>query len=113
MPIITLPISVASSGDNVIQAAVSGKLIAVKAYVLVADGAVTAQFYDGASANNLPLSGPLSFAANGGAVAPLYSNPDETHGGQWFKTSLGNALVLKLGGAVGVRGHMVLRIGTG
>lgn len=89
-------ISASDSGDNTIVAASSGKAFRVLAYVLVADDAVAVKWKDGASTDT---SGDMSLAANGGVAAPY--NPDGH-----VATSVGNALVLNLSGAVAVNGHL-------
>lgn len=88
-------VSVASSGDNSVVAAVTSKKIRVLAYVLVADAAVAVKWRNGST----DVSGAMSFASNGGASAPF--NPVG-----WFETSVTTALQLNLGSAVGVRGHI-------
>lgn len=103
-PVKFAKIDVAASGDNTIVAAVAAsapepaKKIRVLGYVLVADGAVTAQWQSGAAGT--ALSGAMSLAANGGVSAPF------SPVGQ-FETVAGALLNLSLGGAVGVRGHLV------
>lgn len=92
-------IDVASSGDNTLVAADGTKKIKVLSYVIVADAAVTARWKSGAATN---LSGAMSLAANGTLVAPA-SAPAAGH---WLETAVNQALVLNLGGAVGVRGHL-------
>lgn len=92
-------VDTSTSGDNTIVAAEAGRKIKLLSYVLVADGAVFVRWKSGASTN---LSGRLSLAANGGAVAPP-ANPDA---GPWLETSAGEALVLNLSGAVEVGGHI-------
>jgi hypothetical protein len=103
-------ISAASSGDNTIVSAVVGRSIRVLGYVMVADAAVTARWYDGPSSDSLPLSGAMSFADNGGAVAAPAITPQPAGGIGWFKTRPGKALVLNLGGATGVRGHVLYEL---
>jgi len=88
-------VSVSSSGDNAIVAAVTSKVIRVFSYVLVADGAVAAKWRNGTT----DITGPMSFAANGGVSAPF---SPVGH----FQTSSNTALNLNLGSAVGVRGHI-------
>jgi hypothetical protein len=90
------PINVNTSGSNSIVAAVTGKSIRVLGYVMVADAAVTATWLQGVTA----ISGVMSLAANGGVAAPF---SPVGH----FQTAAGAALNLSLGGAVGVRGHLV------
>jgi hypothetical protein len=92
-------IDAASSGDNTVVAADATRKIKVLSYLAVADAAVTVRWKSGASTN---LSGAMSFAATGGCVAP----PVPPGGGHWLETAVNQALVLNLGGAVGVRGHL-------
>lgn len=92
------PVSVASSGDNSLVSAVAAKKIKVVSYVIVADGAVTARWYSGAAGT--ALSGAMSLAASGGVAAAA---PAGLH---LFETAVNTALVLNLGGAIGVRGHL-------
>jgi hypothetical protein len=91
-------IDVASSGDNTVVAAVTGKKIRVIALFLVAAGAVVARWESGASGT--ALTGQMTFAANGGKVLP-YSEAG------WFETAAGQLLNLELGGAVSVDGGIV------
>lgn len=90
-------IAASSSGDNTVVAAVAGKRIRVLSYMLVAAGAVTVRFESGAGGT--ALSGQMSLAANGGAVANFNQ-------GGWFQTAAGSLLNLELGGAVSVAGHL-------
>jgi hypothetical protein len=85
-----------TAGDKTIVAAQSGKRIVVSSYLIVAAGAVTARWKSG-STNK---SGPLTIAANGGVSAPGGSDS------RWFATGIGEALVLNLGGAIVVGGHV-------
>lgn len=88
-------VSASAAGDNTVVAAVASKKIRVISYVLVAAGAVTAKWRSGTT----DISGPLAFAANGGA-APGY-NPFG-----FFETASGAALNLNLSAAVTVGGHI-------
>ena len=90
-------INTSSTGDTTIVALVSGKVIRVLSYVIVADGAVAAKFTSGTAGT--ALTGAMSLSANGGVAAPF--NP-VGH----FQTGSGVALVLNLGAAVGARGHL-------
>lgn len=90
-------ISAASSGDNTIVAAVTGKKIRVINYALVATTAVTVAFESGAGGT--ALTGDMSIGATGGIVAP-----DADSG--WFETAAGALLNMELGGAVQVSGHI-------
>jgi hypothetical protein len=90
-------IAASSSGDNTVVAAVSGKKIRVLSYTLVAAGAVTCRFEDGAGGT--AKSGQMSFAANGGVSVPF---SPVGH----FETTAGTLLNLELGGAVAVAGHL-------
>lgn len=92
-------IDVSTSGDNTIVAAagvgLKNKLVS---YAFVADAAVVAKWFSGAAGT--ALSGGMSLAANGGVSA--IGTP-----GSWLmETATNTALVLNLGGAVGVRGHI-------
>lgn len=87
----------ATSGDNTIVAAVTGKKIRVHSLFMVAAGAVVARFESGAGGT--ALTGQMTFAENGGMVLP--HNPTG-----WFETDAGDLLNLELGGAVSVDGGL-------
>lgn len=87
----------ASSGDNTIIAAVSGKRICVLGYAFVTADAVTVRFESGAGGT--ALTGQMQFAANGGISVPPAS---DCH----FATAAGALLNLELGSAVSVDGHL-------
>lgn len=88
-------LSVSSSGDNSIVAAVTSKKIRVLAYVIVADGTVAAKWRNGTT----DVTGAMSLVANTGVVAPFCPVGH-------FETSVTTALQLNLSGAVGARGHI-------
>jgi len=90
-------INVSSSGDNTIVAAVSGKVTRVLSYSLVCDAANAVKWTSGAAGT--ALTGAMSFSANGGISTPF---SPVGH----FQTGTNTALVLNLGSAVGVRGHL-------
>lgn len=90
-------INTSATGDTSIVAAVTGKVIRVLSYVIVADSAVAAKFTSGAAGT--ALTGAMSLSANGGVAAPF--NP-VGH----FQTASNTALVLNLSAAVGARGHL-------
>lgn len=90
-------IDAATSGNNTIVAAVTGKKIRVLSAFVVAAGAVTARFESGA--DGTALTGQMSLAANGGFVLPF--NP-VGH----FETAAGVLLNLELSGAVSVDGSV-------
>lgn len=90
-------VDVAAGGDNTIVAADAANKIKVVSYVLVADAAVTARWKSGAGTN---LSGAMSFVANGGVAA---TDQPSAH---LLETAVNQALILNLGGAIGVRGHI-------
>lgn len=92
-----LAISVATSGDNQLLAAVAAKKFAIVSYVLVADAAVTVKF----RSNSVDLSGAMALAANG--VVSLRGSRAEP---LMLTGTVNQSLVLTLGGAVGVRGHL-------
>lgn len=92
-------IAAASSGDNTVVAAVTGKRIHVLSYVIVAAAAVSVKWKSGASVDE---SGVMALAANGGVVVPAIA-PGQ---GEWLVTDPGQALVLNLSGAISVGGHI-------
>lgn len=91
-------IDAATSGDNTIVAAVSGKKIRVLGFFLVSGGTVTARFESDAGGD--ALTGQMTLAVNV-EVAPGY-NP-----AGWFETNAGELLNLELSGAVSVDGALV------
>lgn len=91
-------VSAAGAGDNTIVAAIAGRQIKVASYVLVATGAVVATWKSGAAS---AISGAMSLAANGGI-----SEPGEASS-HVLETVAGQALVLNLGAAVQVSGHLM------
>lgn len=90
-------ISGATSGNNTLVAAVTGKKIRVLSYAIVAAGAVTVRFESGA--DGTALSGVMSLAANGGLSCSFNE-------GGWFETAAATLLNMELGGAVQVSGHL-------
>lgn len=88
-------ISGATSGDNTLVAAVSGKKIRVISMFLITAGAVDIRFEDGAGGT--ALTGVMSFPANGGIAL------DDNETG-WFETSAATLLNMELGAAVQVSG---------
>lgn len=87
----------AASGDTTLVAAVTGKRYIVVNYAIVATGAVSVKFKDGASTD---LTGAMALAANGGVS--FATDPTSPA----FQTSVGNALVINASGAVQVSGHI-------
>lgn len=94
-------INASLAGDNTIVAAILGRKIRVVNYTLISAGAVTVTWKSGTTA----ISGPMPLAANGG-MAPSSSvlTPSGLIG--VFETNANEALVLNLGGAVAVGGHL-------
>lgn len=94
-------INASLTGDNTIVAAIVGRKIRVVNYTLISAGAVTVTWKSGATA----ISGPMPLAANGG-MAPSSSvlTPSGLIG--VFETNVNESLVLNLGGAVAVGGHL-------
>lgn len=90
-------IDAATSGDNTLVAAVTGKKIRVLSYILVSAGTVTARFESGAGGT--ALSGQMTMAVNTGVSAAFNE-------GGWFETAAGSLLNLELSGAVSVDGHL-------
>jgi hypothetical protein len=96
--ILFAPISVSSSGANLIIAADATKKIKVLHYTLVADNAVVVKFQSGIT----DKTGAMSFGTNGGTSSPM-----GTPAGSWlFETEVNEPLNLNLSSAVGVRGHV-------
>lgn len=101
-PVKRAAIAVASSGDNTLVAAVSGKRIRVLAIFVLAAAAVNL-YFTSAAAGTVIFGGStnkINLAANGGFV--LSEAPDG-----WFETVAGEALVLNLSGAVAVSGGLI------
>ena len=88
-------IDAASSGDNTIVAAVTGKHIRVVSLMLMSAGTVTARFESGASGT--ALSGQMNLVANTGFCLPY--NPIG-----WFQTASAELLNIELSAAISVDG---------
>ena len=88
----------ATSGDNELVAAVTGKAIRVVDVMLVSTGTVNARFES--SAGGTALSGVINLTAQAG-FAPGYNRAGH------FQTVAGEALNLELSGAVSVDGWLV------
>ena len=92
-------IDAATSGDNEIVAAVTGKKIRVLAFVLVMTGtAVTVRFESGAGGT--ALTGQMT-PSQGNVIQAAYAPVGH------FETAAGQALNLELGGAQSVDGWLV------
>ena len=91
-------ISGATSGDNTLVTAVTGKKIRVLSLFLVAAGAVTVRFES--AAGGTALTGVMSVPANGSLVLPFNE-------AGWFETAAAALLNMELGGAVQVSGALV------
>ena len=90
-------IDVASSGDNTLVAAVSGKQLLLLSCVLISAGAVNARFEDGAGGT--ALSGQMNLTTNCGFTAPFNE-------GGWCITSSNTLLNLELSAAISVDGFL-------
>lgn len=90
-------IDAATSGDNELVAAVTGKKIRVVSMFYLASGTVTATFQS--AAGGTAITGGLQHTAQTGAVLPL--NEDG-----WFETIAGEALNLNLSAAISVDGAL-------
>lgn len=88
----------ATSGNNTIVAAVSGKKIRVLGVFLVASADVTVRFESGA--NGTALTGQMQLVANTGFVLPF--SPVG-----WFETAATTLLNLELSAAVSVDGSLI------
>lgn len=91
-------IDAATSGDNTLVAAVTGKKVRVVAAFLVAAGAVNVRFESGAGGT--ALTGQINLVANTGFVLPY--NP-----AGWFETGSSALLNLELSAAISVDGSLV------
>lgn len=91
-------ISCASSGSNEIVAAPVLKKIKVLNYSFIASGAVTVEW----RTSSTPISGAMSFAANGG-ISTSIGSPVM---GWLMETAAGQALNINLGSATAIRGHL-------
>lgn len=92
-------IDAATSGDNTLVAAVTGKKIRVLSCILVMTGtAITIRFESGASGT--ALTGQMQPTQGGGFVLPF--NPVG-----WFETAASTLLNLELGGAQSADGVLV------
>jgi len=90
-------IDAATSGDNTLVAAVSGRRIRVLALFLVSAGTVNVRFEDGAGGT--ALTGQMNLVANTGFVLPY--NP-----AGWFQTGTNTLLNLELSAAISVDGAL-------
>lgn len=97
-------INASASGDNTVIAAVPGKILRLLGYSASAAGAVTATWKSGSTAISGPMTlstGSIEFGVFGGG----------TYMAEYgiMQTAIGQALILNLGGAVQVGGHLVYR----
>jgi hypothetical protein len=89
-----------NAGDNVVLAASPGKYNYVFRMIFDVGGAANIQFFNGASANNLPLTGLITLFAGGSLLFPYDTIP-------WLLTTQGNSLVLNSSAAVVLGGEMI------
>jgi hypothetical protein len=94
---ITLPITIATSGDNSVIAAVTGKRYKVYKLFLVATGTVSIQINNGASKN---LIGVIPLLASG-----TFTHDAHGHVKEALVTDTGNAFIINLSAAVSVTGY--------
>jgi len=87
----------ATSGDNTVVSAVTGKKIRVIALFLVSAGTVNVRFES--AAGGTALTGQMNLIANTGFVLPF--NP-----AGWFETVASELLNLELSGAISVDGSL-------
>lgn len=92
----------ASSGNNTVIAAVTGKRIRVLSYTLVPTADVVARWESGAGGT--ALTGQMNLLAEDGVVSQGVSANCGSHG--CFETAAGALLNLELSGAVSVDGHL-------
>lgn len=93
-PLSSAVVNIGSSGNNVVVAGQTGKIIRVYRMAMVAMSSVTATIQDGGS---IALSGPMVLAANQELYFPFDTQPV-------FITSPGNAFEIKLSSGVSVGG---------
>ena len=93
-------INCATSGDNTIVAAVSGKQIKVIGLTIVPAAAVTARFESGAGGT--ALTGEMQLAAK-----DIFSLPPTNVGMHYFETAPGALLNLELSGATATDGFIL------
>jgi hypothetical protein len=94
-------VSGATSGNNTLVTAVTGKKIKVLSLVLAAASAVTVRLESGAGGT--ALTGVMSLTANDLKIVFPPAEP----GYHWVETAAGALLNLELGGAVQVSGCIV------
>jgi hypothetical protein len=93
-PLSSAVINIDSSGNNVVVAGQTGKIIRVYRMAMVAMSSVTATIQDGGST---ALTGPMVLAANQELVFNYDTQP-------WFISSAGNAFEIKLSSGVQTSG---------
>ena len=96
-------VSGATSGNNTLVAAVSGKKIKVLGLVLVVDSTVAVRLESGASGT--ALTGVMTITVTDDN--PVVVLPMTTPGSHWVETAAGALLNMELGGAVQVSGCIV------
>lgn len=92
----------ASSGDNTVVAAVTGRKIRVLSYVLIPTGDVVVRFESGAGGT--ALTGQINLLEEDGLVTSSVNINCSPHG--CFETAAGALLNLELSAAVSVDGHL-------
>lgn len=88
------PISISTTGDNTVISGTAGLRIRIVKYSLVCAGAVVVTFKSSIAG---AISGPMSFAANGGISEPAASCG-------LMQTAVGEDLVINLNGNVSTGG---------
>lgn len=106
MKVINISVSVNTSGDNTLVAAVTGATIHVVGYVLVAAGTVNVTFKSDVGGGATNLTGAMPMAANGSLIAPVSPRTPAGHHDGWFAAGAGLALNLNLSAGVAVTGHL-------
>lgn len=88
-------VDAAGAGDNTIISGVAAQTIRIWKIFFVCDADVSVLFKDGAGIN---LTGLVAMKANGSVVLDFDGEP-------WFTASAGNAFIINLSGAFGIRGR--------
>jgi hypothetical protein len=101
--VVSAAVSATADGANEIVAAQgAGKKIRVLGYVIVASATNGVKWQSGST----DKSGVMPFGANGGASAPLSTDPEVF----WFETAANEALNLNNGTGVDTFGHVTYTV---
>lgn len=105
MTVYQAKINAASSGDNTIVAAQTGKVIRVVAIMFTCAGEVTVTIKSSSGTSTTALTGAMSFAEFGG-MSDHWMDSGRLDTPYFVETAVGEALVFTLGGSVQVSGTL-------